>query len=402
MYWPSVDTRLIFQTDDVVASCCETANDSNQQHNVRFDDEVAGHDMNIRANLSIGNMDSSTNSSLADFLSRPVSIFNDTWTEALVYSNSLQPWHLFFNNAAIKKKLDNYYMLRCNLKIKLVINASPFYYGMLQTSYQPLSDGAGNGYDPCPLNGGGTLLPIEYMGKSQRPHFYSYPQTCQGGEMTLPFFYNKQWLDVTVANDLKEMGYLSLFSLTTLKNANGVSGDAISIQIYAWAEDVELAGPTCDLALQTEDEYAQDGIISGPASALARFAGKTNIAADALAGVTNGMSLLIKPFATATSLVATAIGSAAQLFGFTNVPVLADVHAMKGQPFPQLASTQIGTPVEKLTLDSKNELCVDAASMGVDSNDELLISNIVSRESFIDNFVWAATDTTDTLLWNVN
>lgn len=401
MHWTFYDPRYILQSGDVVESCCDEAQSSQMQQNVRFDDEIGGHAMDIRANLSIGNMDGSSNSSLSEFLSRPVVIVNADWTEATVFDQTYEPWKLFFNNAAIKRKLDNYFLIRCNLKIKLVVNASPFYYGLLLTSYRPMTDSTSSNFNPCPIESGTGLTDVAFVGRSQRPHFYSYPQTCQGGEMTLPFFYNKQWLDITNASLVEQMGTINVSSLETLKNANGVSGESIGITMYAWAEDVELAAPTSKLALQTEDEYEHNGVISGPASAVSRFADNANVALDALSGVTGGVSLILKPFATATSLVSSAVGQAASLLGYTNVPVIDDVHAMKGQAFPHLASTQIGTPVEKLTLDAKNELCVDPASLGIDSNDELLISNIVSRESFIDNFTWSKTDIQDTLLWNI-
>jgi len=76
---------------------------------------------------------------LADFLSRPVLIDTITWTEGAAAPNSvLLPWHLFLNNAVIKRKIDNYNFLCGNLHIKAVVNASPFYYGSLLLAYTPL------------------------------------------------------------------------------------------------------------------------------------------------------------------------------------------------------------------------------------------------------------------------
>jgi hypothetical protein len=208
-----------------------------------------------------------------------------------------------------------------------------------------------------------------------------YPQNSQGGEFTLPFLYHKNWLNATSSTDLENMGTILLNSFGTLKNANGLTTDSINIKVYAWAEDIEVAGPTIELAVQSgsgksvrkhkakDDEYGK-GIISKPASAIARAAG-------ALSEIP-----IIGPFATATSYAAGAVADIASLFGYTNVPVIDDVQPFYSKPFPNLASTDIGTPVEKLTLDSKNELSIDPKITGVDVEDELTIRSFVSRSIY--------------------
>jgi hypothetical protein len=215
-----------------------------------------------------------------------------------------------------------------------------------------------------------------------------YPQNGQGGEMILPFLYHKNWLDATTEADLISMGTIDFQSLTTLYNANGLTTDTINIKVYAWAEDLEVAGPTVKLALQAgKDEYGK-GVVSRPASAIARAAGKLK-------------SLpIIGPFATATSYAAGAVADIASLFGYTNVPVIDDVHAFRTKPYPNMAATDIGTPVEKLTLDAKNELSIDGKICGADVDDELTISSFCKRESFLFASTWTSADAADTGLFH--
>lgn len=356
---------------------------------VEFADTAASEPLEFKTTLKDLQLDSSDNIDLSNFLQRPVLLRTISWVEGNVLASSYSPWYDFFNSAPIKKKLDNYYLLRCNLHLKFVINASPFYYGAAMVSYRPLSGQAGaiTSFEPCPLNGGLGLTTQELMGRSQRPRVFLYPQTCQGAEMQLPFFYHKNWLNATEADDLVGMGTLNLDSLTVLDNANSIAGQTCTIQMYAWASDVELAGPTLKLALQAKkDEYGQ-GVISKPASAIARYA--------------NYLSKMpvIGEFATATSLAATTVSNIAHMFGYTNVPVVADVHTFKAQQFPRLATTDIGTPIEKLTLDSKNELSIDNKLCGIDLGDELTISNIVQRESYLETYFWTSANAPDTLLF---
>jgi len=220
----------------------------NQQQNVGFTDLENNVIADIPHPMAYTKVDTSLNVDLGDYLKRPVQIYAKTWTigdTIDIASNSFKPWHLFFNKASIKRKLDNYYMLRCNLHIKFVINASPFYYGCCLVSYQPLTS-----FNPAPIVLSASNR-LENVSLSQRPHIYLYPQDSQVGDFTLPFLYHKNWLNATSSQDLQDMGTISLNSFSTLKNANGLTTDSINIKVYAWAEDIEVAGPTIDLAVQS-------------------------------------------------------------------------------------------------------------------------------------------------------
>ncbi len=254
--------------------------------------------------------------------------------------------------------------------------------------------------------------------------------------MTLPFFYYKNWLSIPVRADFQSMGTISIDSAGVLLNANSVAGEAVGIQVYAWAENVEVAGPTTTLALQSstvklnkkrnpsvsrskglkgtkpslkpqkavvpkiksgnsfvnfnedfKDEYGQ-GVVSTTASAIASATG-------ALSSVP-----VIGPYMTATSFVANAASSVANFFGWSNPPVVADVQPYKNVPFHALASSEISTPIEKLAYDPKTELCVDSRTVGLDGTDELSVESFVTRESYLFNFFWAATDAADALLFS--
>jgi hypothetical protein len=355
-----------------------------QEGNVGFLDEQDEVITSIPHDMSYLKVDNSQNVDLGQYLGRPVQIFSKNWqigTNLTAATSTFNPWYEYFSKTSIKKKLDNYYLLRCNLHLKFVINASPFYYGCCMVAYQPF-----NTYDPAIILTNASR--DENVPLSQRPHLYLYPQNCQGGEMILPFLNNRNWIDAASAVDLLDMGIIDLQSLTVLRNSNGLTTETINIKVYAWTEDLEVAGPTIKLAVQGgKDEYSHGGTISKPASAIARSMGKL------------GKLPVIGPFATATSYAAGAVADIASLFGYTNVPVIDDVHAFRSKPYPNLASTDIGTPVEKLTLDAKNELSIDPKICGANVDDELLIAPFCQRESFLFRTTWAASDATDTGLF---
>jgi len=66
---------------------------------------------------------------------------------------------------------------------------------------------------------------------------------------------------------------------------------------------------------------------------------------------------------------------------------------------PQLATSEIGYPVEKLTFDPKNELSVDPSIVGCGSEDELSIESLCSRQSYLTTATWLTTTPVDTPLF---
>lgn len=350
--------------------------------NTQFLDEAEGLRVGVDvAYDGISAMDQTEAVDLAKFLSRPVRIASFTWneTDAVGTAHTYSPWNLFFNDARVKYKVNNFAFIQCKLKLKVLINASPFYYGAMLGAYAPAI-----GVTPTTIvNDSGTRYFIPY---SQRPRMWIFPQGSKADEMTLPFFWNKNWLNIQSASELTNMGQISFFNFTALASANGVTGAGVTVQVYAWAEDVKLSGPSVGLAMQS-DEYGT-GVVSAPASAIASGAKWfENIP-------------IIGRFATATRLGASAVSSIASLFGWTNVPVISDIMPYRPSAFPQLASTTIGFPAEKLTVDPKNELTVDPSVLGISPDDELVISTLAGKESYLCTATWATTNSVDDILFS--
>lgn len=338
--------------------------------------------------------DGSDSADLGDFLSRPVEIFSISWDQTLQINHTFLPWFLFFDNPAIKKKIDNYAFLQCNLHVKAVVNASPFFYGKALVCYNPMDQFADRSARTAPVySSPGT--PHQKILISQRPHFVIKPASNMGGEMVLPFFHHKNWLNVTNSGELADMGRLFFFDILGLHNANGVTTDVVNVTFYAWATDVKLRGPTLELSMQsgklkkmeTKDEYGK-GPVSSVASAVAG-------AADQLIKVP-----IIGVYAKATSIGASAVSKIASLFGFTNVPVINNQMPMKNIPLHAMSTGTIGKPFDKMTIDAKNELSIDPRTVGLGESDELSISSLVTRESLLARAVWSTSDAKEVVLFS--
>lgn len=322
---------------------------------------------------------------LADFLSRPVNIYNYTWPETLTVGSvtNIQPWQLFFSDARIKNKLHNFAFLQCVLKVKFVINASPFYYGALLISYQPL-------HTLTPSNiTSGINSDDEFTLRTQRPHVWIYPQKNEGAELTLPYMNYKHWTRTIVNQEFIDLGLMTIQPVTQLQSANGTVGTGVNVGVFAWAEDVTVTGPTVGLTMaQAGDEY---GVVSKPSSFIANVASK-------LVDVP-----VIGPFARATMIGASAISSIAHMFGFTNVPNIKDVDPMNIKPFSNFSDTSISFPIDKLTMDPKNELTVSQEVAGVpDVSDPLLISTFCEREAYLCNVPFTTANVPNDALFYMN
>jgi hypothetical protein len=322
--------------------------------------------------------DAESTALLADYLKRPVLIHRFTWDESAAngYTGStFKPWHLYFNDSFIKKKLDNFARIHCRLRLKFVVNASPFYYGMLRAAYTPYG---------C----------IDYLNQandqvtySQRPGVWIAPHKMTSVELELPFLNPRNWLNVNSASGFQDMGTITYWIYSRLQSANGVSGNNITVSCYAWAEDVKVCAPTSQLAVQSQDEYEEaNGVVSAPATAVANVARRlTDVP-------------VIGPFARATELGARAVSGIAKLFGFSNPPVIEDVRGVQPKTFHAFANVETSMPLDKLALDPKNEVTISNDVAGTDSADPLALSNLITRESFLVGTLWDNTKAVDTLL----
>ncbi len=376
--------QCVMQADEVPIQA-ESSTSYKDQETTQFLDEESGVDVGSAAEVTSYDIsDAVIDAGLTQFLSRPVRIANFTWNESdpVATTTTISPWNAFFNNANIKYKLNNFAFVRANLKIKIVVNASPFYYGSMRASYQPLP-----AFKASTVVAGtsGSQANSELIPYSQQPGVWIKPQHSEGAEMVLPYFWPKSFIRAQVAQDFTDLGTLRLIVYNVLKSANGVTGTGVTVQVYAWAEDVYLAGPSVGLAMQA-DEYGI-GPVSGPASTVANIAEK-------LKGIP-----VIGKFAVATEMGARAVAGIAKLFGWTNVPVIDPAMPMRPTAFPQLASPEIGFPTEKLTLDSKNELSVDPSVLGLPAHDELAIQSFATRESFVVSTNWSTSTPIDTPLF---
>lgn len=383
----SVPTRAPFfspQSGNVMITT--DIGDTDEQHVIKFDDENADWMASIRHSKDDSFYVADTGDvSLENFFRRPIKLYTHSWDYNTSSGWNINPWKLFFDNPRIANRLANYRNLRCNLRVKILVNGTPFDYGRAMVFYTPLA--SRDKYQAPPVAAGLDSI----VTWSQRMHLYLDPTTSQGGTMELPYFWPYNSLNIP-SNEWEGLGDLTMVTVVPLKNCNG-SPNPITISVFAWAEDVVLSTPTSTepnglVAQMGRDEYGE-GIISRPAAILAKVAGR-------LAHVP-----YIGPYATAAQVGAGHVGDIAKIFGLSKPNIVSDVMYVKQDPFASMTNTDRPDSIAKLTYDSKQAVTIDPRTAGLDGQDELSIVEIAKRESFLTAFPWTQVHAPETMIFNI-
>lgn len=330
---------------------------------------------------------------LDNFFSRPVKIRAFDWQVGGDILETFNPWSDYWQNALVAARINRYKLLRATLKVKFVINGNPFFYGRAIAAYNPF---------PTQDNITQTrALDQDVIAGSQRPHVFLNPTTSSAGELELPFFTYLNVIDIAAA-DWQTMGTMWLYSLQQLKHANGATG-AITISVFAWAENVKFSTPTGTNGGQiplTEDQNAPQVLITPSADEYGT--GPVSRPASIVAKVASAITSVpaIGPFALATQVGANAIARVASIFGYCSPPRV-EFPPLVPVARSSLANTDLQDEVVKLSVGVKQELTIDPQIAGLKSDDEMTLSGIACRESFLTNFTWAVDTPEEEFLFNV-
>lgn len=361
--------------------------------NVSFNDQNPSYTYEVKSEMDETRMTTdSSDADLGAFFSRPLKIASYEWatTEANFFE-VIDPWTAYFANPRVINRISNFNLMRAKLHVKIIINGNGFHYGRLLASYNPLHT-----IDNFSVNR--AFFPEDAVQASQLPHVYLDPTTSLGGDLLLPFFWNKNSLSIP-KEEWEQMGQITISQLARLKHANGAV-DRVTISMFAWAEDVSLSIPTssepggltpqCGVELldaQSSDEYGS-GPVSAPATAVARAAGALRDAP------------IIGPYARATEMAASAVSGIARMFGYSRPVILADVLPYRPTTMGNMANTNMPDSATKLSIDCKQELSVDPRIAGLGGTDEMSICSIAGRESYLTQFPWPVDTVTESPLWH--
>lgn len=392
--WPSMSevrqqpiTRVLTPQAELGSMSVPASTETEQ--NVSFMDTHPGYKQSVDSTLdSVRTAALNDDATLDNFFSRPIKIRSLEWgvsaSGGLLFER-FNPWQLYFENPRVINRISNYKLMSAKLCVKFTLNGNAFHYGRLICAYNPMS-----GFDTMTIDR--EFVDADIVAASQRPHVYLDPTNSQGGELCLPFFTPRNLLDIT-SMDWREMGEIDVHSMQGLKHALGAT-DTVTVNVFVWAEDVRFALPTSvepgaitPQAMEgSMDEYGKRPV-SRIAGAVANFASRM---ADAP---------WIGPYARATEIGASAIGTIATLFGYSS-PANIEMSQYRPLTLTNYSVTNMPSDAQKLSVDAKQELTVDPRTVGLSNVDELDINYIAGHESWYTRFEWNQTALTETLLFN--
>ena len=326
-----------------------------QHQNVRFSDQIPQWNYTVDSDLDSTFYNADTNDAdLGNFFSRPIKIQSFSWATTTNLFETFNPWQDFLENPRVLNRLTNFNLLRCKLKVRIVLNGNSFHYGRAIASYIPLHT-----VDAFTKNR--SFFIQDVVGASQRPHIYLDPTTSQGGTLSLPFCWYENALRIP-QQDWRRMGSIIIHGMQNLKHANGAT-DQVIVSVFAWAEEVSLSIPTANepaalspqmgevFSPQVTDEYGV-GPISRPAGVIAKAAG----ALSNIPGI--GM------YARATEMAASTVSGVASMFGYSRPITLADIQPYKPTYLGNMCNTNVPDTSQKVTLDAKQGLAVVPRVLG--------------------------------------
>lgn len=352
------------------------------------DDPSGAH--NISPLESTYNIGSSTDTSLGDFLCRPVRIATLEWSPGSNLNSTYDPWSLFLDDSRVKARLEGFKHVRGHLKIRATVTGNPGQFGRAILAYYPR-------FARSVHNETSNLTAGNLVRLTQLPHVFLDPATGEGAEMTLPFFCPENFIDVTNTTSATSMGRLVLQSMQVLRHVSNADQPA-SIQLFAWMEDAVICTPTAldydsityqaQLPDKKKDEFST-GPVSKVASAIAKGAG------------TLSAIPVIKPYMLATEMAASTVGKVAHIFGYSRPQVIDNLSRYREFTAGELATTNTHEAVARLALENKSQLTVDPRTVGLDGTDEMAFSHILQKQCFIERVSWQEISTTGSVLTRI-
>nr|ULG00022.1 MAG: putative polyprotein [Marnaviridae sp.] len=175
---------------------------------------------------------------LHNFLARPFEIMTGTWTPSSGVYRDEDIFVLWATNPAVSRKLSNYAFIRGKMCARVVVDSTPFNYGLMHIS---MLAGAGT----INLTSTNTNAYSTYL--SQRPGGYINPSYQKSVDLSSTLLHRGEWfsLNGNGSHSYEEIGVnFTINTISSLRSATGNTTTTVSYRVYVWMEDVELAGAT--------------------------------------------------------------------------------------------------------------------------------------------------------------
>jgi hypothetical protein len=351
---------------------------SNQETVVGFDSVTGGFTTTVASRPdSTSDLVDSINTDIMSFLARPVIIGTELWEPGSSnFYYQINPWKELLRKASVKSKTQGYDLFRAKLHVRITCTGSSYFAGRAIASYRPVLG------DEDFLRTTSASPTLQNLFSSQRMHVFLNPTQSQGGDLVAPFFFEHDYIELNkVDTSLQPLGELTITSLAPLVNYLSGADAVATIRVYAWFEDVQMK-----VATYVQQSGTEGGLVSKVATDVARKAGTLSSAP------------VIGPYAKATQMGASAVADVASIFGYSRPRNLIDSEKMAPEFVGNLTNSNTKDQSVVLALDGRQETSIDPRTVGLDGQDDMAFSRIVTIPSFIGNMTIPKATSADRLL----
>jgi len=348
-----------------------------------------------RVFAKLNDLDDTTTNDIKGFLERPIHVKDFEWLSS--QPDAVELWKLqlprdWLAAKMIREKLAGFRYLRCDLKVRVQINAQPFNAGMLLLVYVPLEEQQQET----------TTSLASFSGLTGYRNVKLDLATDTSCEITIPFIGTISHWDLV--QQYGSMGALKLMVYSPLTGLEDVDGT-----VWIWAENIQVSLPTgVPTPLVTTGDahgrHTTSGAAAGPtpkdAAVTTKKKGKIGAIAGTIGSIAHAVEdvPIIGGVATAVGWAADAVSSVANFFGFSKPNDSAVPSKQTLVVANNFANYDGDSKIKSLAFSWANETEMPVDVFG-ETEDEMSFKHILSREVYMDRFAMTAAEKQGRLLW---
>lgn len=317
------------------------------------------------------------------FLQRPVLMTGFDWLSTDAQVKELAVLDLptdWLNINMIKEKTSGFRYLRCDLIVRVQVNAQPFNAGRLILVFLPINRQLVCSYPTVPNPNTRLSNQTTLMGLTGYPHVDLDLATSTSAELRIPFLGTLSHFDL-----IKKYGTFGDFKVIVYSPLTGTAD--VDGSVWVRAENISIELPTGMAQSGRTIEKKKPGNVE----TMSKTVGTIAKAASSVP--------IIGSFAQATSWVADATAGVASIFGWSKPADPEFTTTVQTEYGKHLANYNGDVKTKSFALDAKNETDIPVEVFQTDE-DEMSFQYILSKPIYTDHFTMDITQNPGTKLWS--
>ncbi|APG77975.1 hypothetical protein 2 [Hubei picorna-like virus 14] len=324
--------------------------------------------------------------SITSFLQRPIDVSTKEWKTTHGQGIVLDEFKLpdcLIDKPMYKRKLDYMLGLRCDVQVRVQVNAQPFHAGRLLLVWIPFTESLINRtqYYMCESEDG--LVPFTGC-----PHVDLDLSNQTEATMNIPFISPRTYFDLP--NRLGNFGEFKLVVYSPLVDV--VSTGVVEYTVWMNMTNVTVAFPTGKKTSYSEAQIGDEGSDQVKSGVISETAGTVAKALRLFDDVP-----MVSQFTRPAAWIASTSSDIAKLFGWSKPYNPSDYVLIRDAPGRFMANSDGSDVSENVSVIATNEIQQNPGFFRTDV-DEMSIAHVVRRPNYVQHFQWKKGQAANTIL----